>query len=138
MKILVIGQAPPAVAQSLPYDTTMLYEWLEEVGVNIHQAQSMFEWEAVSDKFPGFKMGGGHLMPSAEDMERHWENTLKTKVKCSDKVWILGGVAAEFLTSKDEVLEKRTLYTMHPSRRNRSMYKDRKESLINDIRNFLK
>ena len=29
-KILIIGQAPPAVGQSLPYDTTMLYDWFLE------------------------------------------------------------------------------------------------------------
>ena len=138
-RILIIGQAPPAVTQSLPYSTTMLYSWLEEVGIDSNQAQSMFDFEAVSNKFPGFKMGGGHLPPSAEDMDNHWKNTLQSKVECADKIWLLGGVARDYFYSKDKTwsCNMEILETIHPSSRNKGLYKQNKETIITNIRNFL-
>lgn len=38
-KILIIGQAPPLQKQDVPYDTTMLYEWLSEIGISKEKAQ---------------------------------------------------------------------------------------------------
>lgn len=46
-KILIIGQSLPAVAQTVPYDTTLLFDWLEEAGISKEQAINMFEFEAV-------------------------------------------------------------------------------------------
>ena len=34
MKILIIGQAPAAVKQEVPYDTTYLYTMLEWIGIS--------------------------------------------------------------------------------------------------------
>src|SRR6476659_1760194 len=98
MKILVIGQAPPAVKQEVPYDTTMLYDWLKEVGISKEKAQEMFEWEAVSNVFPGFG-NGGHKVPSQEDMDNHWEE-LKEKISKAQKVIVLGNVPRQYLASK--------------------------------------
>ena len=38
-KILIIGQAPPAVKQTVPYDTTMLYEMFAWVDISKEQAK---------------------------------------------------------------------------------------------------
>src|SRR6185312_4933999 len=53
-KILIIGQAKPAVEQEYPYDTTMLYSWLKEQGISKLHAQHIFEFEAVYQEFPGY------------------------------------------------------------------------------------
>lgn len=53
-KILIIGQAPPAVNQRVPYDTTLLYDIFEWVGIDKEQAQNMFDFDAVYNKFSWF------------------------------------------------------------------------------------
>ena len=87
-KILVIGQAPPKQFQKVPYDTTMIYSWLQEVDVTKDEAQEIFDWEAVYDKFPGYDKGA-HAVPTPEEMEYYWEMTLRDKVIDSRKIWVL-------------------------------------------------
>lgn len=133
-KILVIGQAPPAVKQGVPYDTTMLYDWLAEVGITKTQAQDLFEWEAVSNIFPGHGKKG-HLIPTLISMEDHWVNTLEKKVLGAEKVWVLGKVAEDFL--KDRLDGKNVLHTMHPSKRNAGWYLANKWQTLMLIEGFL-
>lgn len=136
-KILVIGQAPPAVKQTIPYDTTMLYDWLKEVNVNKETALEIFTFDAVYDKFPGFNSKGGHNIPSIEQMEDYWERELKSKVINHDKIWIVGNVAFEFLNSKPELKGKTVIKTIHPSKRNIDIYNKNKESILNKIKLIL-
>lgn len=135
-KILIIGQAPPAVAQGVPYDTTMLYDWLKEVGISKEDAQDIFEFDAVYDKFPGHDENGGHLKPTREQMDEYWDRALEMKVILSDKVILLGNVARDYFNSKEkryscnlEVYE-----LIHPSKRNYSLYQKNKGEIIGKLK----
>lgn len=139
-KILIIGQAPAAVKQKLPYDTTMLYQWLMDAnGITSWEAQQLFEFEAIYNEFPGFDANGGHLKPSKEQMDKHWNETLETKVQLADKVWVLGNVAKEYINSKDKTWSCSTdwLYTMHPSKRNFYSFNQNKERILKSIKVFI-
>jgi len=60
-------------------------------------------------------------------------------VECADKIWILGQAAAFSLDMRGiGDMKKKVLYTIHPSSRNRAIYKATKETMIEEIRNFLK
>lgn len=138
-KILVIGQAPPAKVQKFPYDTTMLYYWLAECGIDMIDAQEMFEWEAIYDKFPGWNEVGGHNQPTKEQMAEHWP-VLEEKIQGVDKVWLLGNVAETYFNSKPKTwsCNLEVIKTMHPSMRNFGYYMRTKKELIDKIKNFLK
>lgn len=134
-KILIIGQAPPAKAQQVPYDSTMLYEWLNEVGITKDKAQEMFEFEALVDTFPG-KGKNGHFAPKKADIDEYWQCTLKAKVLQADKVWLLGRLANAYVSKKvenmlifDEIKTQKYLCTMHPSKRNRHLYNKYKKKI---------
>lgn len=138
-KILVIGQALPAVKQEVPYDTTMLYNWLAEVGVSKERAQELFEFDAVYGAFTGFDSSGGHLKPTQKQMDEYWESTLSSKVELADKVWLVGKVAQEYFYSKPKTYScgLEVLETIHPSKRNYSLYMKTKDKLLSDLRKFL-
>ena len=136
MKILIIGQAPPAVKQGVPYDTTQLYDWLKEVGVDKDAAQELFDFDAVYDKFPGFA-NGGHAIPTKEQMEDYWKRSLKEKVVNHQKIWIVGKVAYDFLSTKKEMKDKKIIKTIHPSKRNLDYYKRNKIEIINSISSLI-
>lgn len=132
-KILIIGQAPPYVKQGVPYDTTMLYEWLAEVNIGKEQAQGMFIFDAVYDKFPGFDTTGGHLKPSKEQMDEYWNRSLFEKIKSAKRVIILGNVAKDYILSKD--IKNITYYFLpHPSKRNFSLYQKNKEQILSTLK----
>lgn len=135
-KILIIGQAPPAVKQSVPYDTTLLYDVLSWVGINKEQAKNIFEFEAVSNEFPGHGKIG-HLKPSKESMNIHWENTLRDKFKTADKVIILGNVAAEYIESKIFFYNAKVLKLIHPSKRNFSRIVNQRENITKQLKEFI-
>lgn len=137
-KILIVGQSLPAVKQKLPYDTTMLYEWLEEVGVSKSEAQDLFEFDAVYGfGFLGFNPDGSHKIPTQDDKDKYWNEVLKEKVKRVDKIWIVGRVAEGFLLSKGVVFEKDIITTPHPSHRNRALYNRNKESILYKIKGLI-
>lgn len=139
-KILIIGQALPAVKQHVPYDTTMLYDMLGWVGINITKAQELFEFDAVYDKFPGFDEKGGHLKPSLEQFEDYWERSLKSKFLEAKKVLVLGKVAESYLFLKCQPngdLWNKICVLPHPSRRNHKLIMERKQSIIEDLNYFL-
>lgn len=138
-KILIIGQAPAFVKQGVPYDSTMLYDWLKEVEINKEEAQELFDFEAVYNKFPGFDAKGGHLKPSNEQMMEHWMNTLETKVQLSNKIWVVGAVPKTFLDNVPKTWSCSTewFYTIHPSKRNYSLYMRDKEIFIQKLKGFL-
>lgn len=139
-KILIIGQAPPAVSQRIPYDTTMLYEILEWVGITKEKAQDMFEFSAVYNKFPGRDpLTGGHLKPTQEQMDLYWDEVLETKVQCSNKIILLGNVARDFINSKPKTWSCNTdfLELLHPSRLNYNRIMENKESITNKLKQFI-
>lgn len=138
-KILIIGQALPAVKQTVPYDTTMLYDWLSELGISVDQAQEMFEFDAVYGSFTGFDANGGHLKPTQQQMDEHWKNVLETKVQLADKVWLLGNVARDYIASKPKTWSCATVFlnTIHPSKRNADRYYKNKHVILHDIKQFL-
>jgi hypothetical protein len=140
-KLLVIGQAPPSQKQEVPYDTTLLYDWFGECGITKEEAQDLFEFDAVSDKFPGFAEGGGHLVPSLGDMQRHMQSKLRYKIEEAESIIVLGGVARDFLNS-DSVWNslspsRRVLYLMHPSRMNYNRYLKNKQLIIHNLKTFI-
>lgn len=137
-KILVIGQAPAAKKQKFPYDTTMLYYWLAECGIDMVDAQEMFIFDAIYDKFPGWNEVGGHNKPTKEQMDQYWP-ILESKIQGVDKVWLLGNVAEEYFNSKPKTWSCNLLVlkTIHPSKRNIDIYNRTRDELINKIKNFL-
>lgn len=135
-KILIIGQAPPAVTQKYPYDTTMLYDWLKECNITVDEAQEIFEFDAVYNKFPGFEKGG-HAVPTVEQMNEYWPE-LSKKIEKHSKLWILGNTARDYLITKEEIATKIVLFSMHPSKRNLDRYLKTKDSLIKQINKLIK
>lgn len=141
MKILIIGQAPPLQKQEIPYDTTMLYEWLAEVGVDKISAQSMFDFEAMTDKLPEVTKAG-HKPPSNEEMEDYMKRVLRDKINNSEKVILLGACPRNFF-GKKEFFKRydndkfKVLTLIHPSKRNSKMYKDNKEKLVSLLKDFI-
>lgn len=134
-KILIIGQAPPAVKQNFPYDTTMLYDWLLELGITKEKAQELFLFDAVSDQFPGFNKNGGHKKPSWEMFVEYWTLELKQRVEESRSIIVLGNVAKEYLSLMD--IKKPMIFLIHPSKRNFSLYKKNKGEILNKLKSVL-
>lgn len=136
-KILIIGQAPAAVVQKVPYDTTMLYDWLEEVDITKNQAQEMFIFDAVYNKFPGRGVNG-HNKPTEAQMNEYWP-VLELKIQAADKVWLVGNVAQEWFHSKDKTwsCNLKVLETMHPSKFNLTRYREQKEDFIKKLKQFI-
>lgn len=136
--ILIIGQAPPAIDQKYPYSTTMLYTWLDACGISIAESQKMFIFDAVYNKFPGFKSGGGHKIPTTAQMEEYWPE-LEQKIISADKVWLLGNIAADWFDSKDKTwsCNLEVLKTMHPSLYNRKRWMEDQETFINKLKTFI-
>lgn len=130
-KILIIGQAPPLQKQILPYDTTMLYNWFNELGISKEEALNIFMFDAVYDKFPGISKNGGHLKPNNEQMNDYWQRGLKEKVYNAKSILVLGACAREFLLTKN--INKKIAYIIHPSKRNYSLYLKNKETILNTI-----
>lgn len=140
-RILIIGQAPPAVKQELPYDTTMLYDWLREIGIGKEHALSLFDFDAVyNGEFLGFNPKGGHLKPTKQHMEAYWESTLASKTLGVEKIWIVGRVAEEFLKEKGifvGMFGKEVITTIHPSKRNYSLYQRNKIPFLRSLVKFI-
>jgi len=134
-KILIIGQAPPANKQLMPYDSTMLYEWLERVGVSKNDALDIFHFDAVYDKFPGYNSNGGHLKPTEKQMDDYWERELRQRVNDCKSILVLGACARDYLKTKN--IDKPITFTIHPSKRNYSLYLKNKESILNEIKTLI-
>lgn len=125
-KILIIGQAPPAVKQTVPYDTTLLYIMFEWVGISKERAQLLFDFDACVDEFPGHGKNG-HLVPSKEKMIEYHERVLKHKIKNAKCVIFLGKVASEFYAANLLVNPEKYFSLPHPSTRNRGLIMKRKD-----------
>lgn len=139
-KILVIGQALPAVKQELPYDTTQLYDWFDKVSITKAHAQHIFEFEAVYGEFPGYDEHGAHKKPTFEQMSDYYDKVLKDKIESSDKVIILGNVPKEFLDKmdiKNEYPNLKILSMIHPSKRNISLFRKNEVEIIFKLKSFL-
>lgn len=137
-KILIIGQAPALKTQKLPYDSTMLYIMLEWIGITKEKAQTMFEFEAISNIYNGSK-NGKHIKPTKEQMNSHWVNTLETKVQAAEKIWLIGNVAKEYFHSKPKTwsCNLEILETIHPSRINWFRIMPKKDELTEHLKNFI-
>lgn len=135
-KILIIGQAPPAVTQGVPYDTTMLYSWLEEIDISKEQAQELFTFDAVYDKFPGHGQTG-HLKPTQEQMEEYYHRSLQHTLINHRKVVVLGAVAKEFLRLKMIAATHQVLMFMHPSTRNYAQFQKQKVHILRSLKEFI-
>lgn len=135
-KTLIIGQAPPMQKQGVPYDTTMLYDWLAEVGITKEAAQDIFIFDAVYDKFPGFDAAGGHLKPTREQMDEYWKRSLELKVQLSKNIILLGNVARDYFYSKPKKYSCNTqvFELIHPSKRNIGLYQKNKESILSTLK----
>lgn len=137
-KILVIGQALPAVKQEYPYDTTMLYDWLTELGISKAHAQHIFEFEAVYGEFPGYDAQNNHLKPTIEQMDMYYSNVLKDKVNESDKIIFLGNVSKEYFKKKEyDLSNKEVIELIHPSKRNYSLYQKNKLQIQSKLRTII-
>ncbi len=146
-KILIIGQAPPAQSQAVPYDSTLLYDILSWVGITIDQAQMLFDFDALSDVFPGFDDKGGHKKPSKDDMDRHYAATLEKKIVDADKIILLGMEAKKLFpqigthgiyADNGHHGKKSLLFLPHPSKRNYSLIMNRKSLFTVLLKDFLK
>lgn len=136
-KILIIGQAPPAQAQKVPYDTTMLYDWLALAGseINKNNANDRCDFFAVCDVFTGFG-DGGHLPPNLQQMTECYERYLRQQIAMHQRIWIVGAVAKKFLQDKIPS-DKTILHTIHPSKRCYNHFMLNKDSIISQIKVFL-
>lgn len=135
-KILIIGQAPPAQAQKVPYDTTMLYDWLALAGSKISKDNALEKCSffAVCDVFTGFG-SGGHQPPTLAQMQECYIRYLEHQIAQHHKIWVVGAVAKKFLS--DKLHGKIVLHTIHPSKRCYFQFMQNKEAIINSIANFL-
>lgn len=139
MKILIIGQAPPLKKQGIPYDSTLLYKIFEWVGISKELAQFKFEFEALTDQFPGLNKTNGHKAPSKEQMDIHWNKFLRNKIENSEKVILLGGAAKKYFFSKPKTWSCTLhIYEMvHPSRRNYSRIMNNRSTITKSLTEFL-
>ena len=110
-----------------------MFSW---VGISKEQAQNIFDFDAISDKFPGFDAKGGHAKPSTIDCDKHWKKSLENKVQMADEIIVLGAVAKQYLESKPKTwgCNTKILYMIHPSKRNFSKIMEQKESIINNLK----
>ena len=139
MKILIIGQAPPAVTQILPYDTTLLYDMLSWVGITKEQAQDLFEFEAMSRIFPGHG-DKGHLKPSSEVMREHYDNVLTGKIQKSKRILVLGRVAENALKDFGAFCSnehENVVFMIHPSKRNYSKIMTNKYLITTQLKELM-
>lgn len=136
-KILIIGQAPPSAKQYYPYDTTMFYDWLENIRISKAHAQHIFEFEAMYNEFPGYDAQNNHLKPTLEQMNAHFEKTLKSKIESADKVLVLGNVARDYLNSKTSFADKQVTYLIHPSKRNYSLYWKNESEILKQLKQLI-
>lgn len=134
-KTLIIGQAPAFVEQKLPYDTTMLYEWFNEIGISKERSQELFLFDAVYDQFPGFNKNGGHKKPTWEQFIEYWTFSLKQKTIECKSIIVLGNVAKEYLSLMK--IDKPMIFLIHPSKRNYSLYNKNKEEILSKLKSVL-
>lgn len=134
-RILVIGQAPARKEQKVPYDTTMFYIMLEWCGITKEQAQDMFEFDALTDKFPGV-VNGNHNKPAQAVVDAYYELVLQNKINMHEKIILLGKQAQLYLVDKIPG-DKKIVFLIHPSRRNYNKIMSEKENIILRLKSIL-
>lgn len=134
-RILVIGQAPARKEQKVPYDTTMLYIMLEWCGITKEQAQDIFEFDALTDKFPGV-VNGNHNKPAQEAVDAYYELVLQNKINMHQRIILLGKQAQLYLVDKIPG-DKKVVLLIHPSRRNYSKIMAAKDEIILRLKSIL-
>ena len=134
-KILIIGQAPPLQKQTIPYDTTMLYDWLSEIGISKKEAVEMFDFEAMTDKPPRIGSNGVHLKPSKIEMDDYYRRVLHAKCLKADSIILVGKCSMNYFGFDDfyktvEIKDKRYTTIIHPSKRNHSRYMSNRDKVL--------
>lgn len=135
-KILIIGQAPPLKAQKVPYDSTMLYEWLQEIGVNKKYAQKLFDFEALTDEIPDVDGKGNHRRPRKQQIVDYLNRVLYKKIVNSEVIILLGDCSIKYFGYsgffiEDKMQNATVLTCIHPSTRNRYRFNKNKEEVLN-------
>ncbi len=69
-------------------------------------------------------------------MEDYWQRSLKDKVDKAKSLLVLGNCAKEFIKSKD--IKTKTVYLIHPSKRNYSLYLKNKETVLKNLKELIK
>jgi len=134
-KILIIWQAPALKKQVFPYDTTMLYDWLNEIWVSKEKAISICEFEAMTNKKPKISKSGWHLAPWKKEMTNYYELVLKEKIKKADIILLLWKCPIKFFWFEEFFLKenkawKKFFTLIHPSKRNILLYRNNKEKIL--------
>lgn len=75
-KVIFIGQAMPRRKRD-PHDWPSLNVWLRSIDLSIEEIRQNFCFSALVDYFPG-SSGGGHLVPSAEEIKRQRSRLART------------------------------------------------------------
>lgn len=138
-KILIITGYEDLVVSEL------LYDMLGWVNITKEQAQEMFDFEALVDKFPGFDDNGGHKKPSPADVQQYWNDVLSAKFLASEKIIIFGIPARDFVYPaataygiyRNKKVNQAVLYLPHPSKRNTALIMNRKQLYITLLNDFL-
>lgn len=146
-KVIIIGQAPPKQKQTFPYDTTYLYDWLSDAGIDKEKAQTICIFEACYHTFLGTDDKGNHKKPTYKHFKEHWRDNLRGMVKDSTDVILLGGVARDFVLRKlgyngprvkwgetVELYKRNFTVLLHPSKRNYSAIQDNKDKISKEFK----
>ena len=100
--VLVIGQAPPAVAAEIPFGNTRLYKWLHKIGINQERTTKDFMFAALTDEFPG-NNNFGHKVPTRAAIEKYRDKLMAIIRATQPRVIITVGILAtkELLQNED-------------------------------------
>lgn len=146
--ILIIGQAPPIKEQTLPYDSTILYDWFKSANISKEDAQARFIFDAVYDKFPGHTKDGGHKAPTKAQFKDYLKRSLSKKINQASSIILLGNTACKFILNKEldwgtihidnnSFDKKAYLVLPHPSKRNTLIHQQYKEVIQQSLLTFL-
>jgi uracil-DNA glycosylase len=134
-KIVIIGQALPAKEQTLPYDSTMLYDWLAECGVCKQQAQEMFIFTSIGGELRGVK-NGSHLLPLKQQKDTQYTDVVLPLILENKKCILLGNVAQEYVLDR-KLKGIQYLSLLHPSKRNYHRYTQNKIQILKELSDFI-
>ncbi len=103
---LFIGQAPPEKNYEIPFAKTRLYHWLLNVGITQKEVLDIFDFEALSDVFPG-KSDKGHKAPTSAAIKKYIP-TIISKINRNDYKLIVpvGKLAIEYVLTKPANLKE--------------------------------
>lgn len=149
-KAIIIGQAPAENHYELPFGRTRLYKWFAEIGFDAMKMTSVFDFDALTDKFPG-KNKTGHNQPSENEIKMYLpilaSKIQKQKIKLIVPVGILATkyvmgnmevtldsvVGRKFIVHPFGLKKKITVIPLpHPSGISTWIYKEDNKQLLSD------